>query len=236
MRPPPACPAVRRGRTPRGITVSTGATPTSAKALPLRTAFSPATFTFQAPFGINRRRNRSSLGGVSPRLPTERATTHFVSEILQGASDDIRGTIWTDFPAAGSYMTRFTPNGYQDYVPLIQPWKSSVPAANLVGNNMDNLGMLRWVGTRHQPPNSCGCRCTLRQPAGSRLGVLQPGCGGGPRSWGASRHPGGVNALFGDGSVHFMKNSINALTWVQLGSIHGGRSHQQRCLLSRCWP
>jgi hypothetical protein len=31
-----------------------------------------------------------------------------------------------------------------------------------------------------------------------------------------------VNTLFGDGSVHFMKDSINALTWVQLGSIAGG--------------
>ena len=37
-----------------------------------------------------------------------------------------------------------------------------------------------------------------------------------------SRHPGGVNSLFGDGSVHFMKNSINSIIWVQLGSINGG--------------
>ena len=36
-----------------------------------------------------------------------------------------------------------------------------------------------------------------------------------------SRHPGGVECLFGDGSVHFIKNSINALTWIQLGSING---------------
>ncbi len=36
-----------------------------------------------------------------------------------------------------------------------------------------------------------------------------------------SRHPDGVNSLFGDGSVHFMKNSINPMTWVQLGSING---------------
>ena len=37
-----------------------------------------------------------------------------------------------------------------------------------------------------------------------------------------SRHPGGVNTLFGDGSVHFMKNSISPQTWVALGSIAGG--------------
>ena len=37
-----------------------------------------------------------------------------------------------------------------------------------------------------------------------------------------SRHPGGVNSLFGDGSVRFMKNSINPMTWVALGSINAG--------------
>ena len=37
-----------------------------------------------------------------------------------------------------------------------------------------------------------------------------------------SYHPGGVNALFGDGSVHFLKNSINWTTYRALGSIGGG--------------
>jgi prepilin-type N-terminal cleavage/methylation domain-containing protein/prepilin-type processing-associated H-X9-DG protein len=35
-------------------------------------------------------------------------------------------------------------------------------------------------------------------------------------------HPGGVNALFADGSVHFIKNSINFQTWRALGTIGGG--------------
>jgi prepilin-type N-terminal cleavage/methylation domain-containing protein/prepilin-type processing-associated H-X9-DG protein len=37
-----------------------------------------------------------------------------------------------------------------------------------------------------------------------------------------SMHPGGVNALFADGSVHFVKNSVNPVTWYALGSIAGG--------------
>jgi prepilin-type N-terminal cleavage/methylation domain-containing protein/prepilin-type processing-associated H-X9-DG protein len=37
-----------------------------------------------------------------------------------------------------------------------------------------------------------------------------------------SYHPGGVNALFGDGSVHFLKNSINWMTYRALGTINGG--------------
>jgi prepilin-type N-terminal cleavage/methylation domain-containing protein/prepilin-type processing-associated H-X9-DG protein len=37
-----------------------------------------------------------------------------------------------------------------------------------------------------------------------------------------SFHPGGVNALFGDGSVHFVKSTIAGLTWRALGSVNGG--------------
>jgi prepilin-type N-terminal cleavage/methylation domain-containing protein/prepilin-type processing-associated H-X9-DG protein len=38
----------------------------------------------------------------------------------------------------------------------------------------------------------------------------------------SSYHPGGVNALFADGSVHFIKNSISGVTWTALGTIAGG--------------
>ncbi len=37
-----------------------------------------------------------------------------------------------------------------------------------------------------------------------------------------SYHPGGVNATFCDGSVRFVKNSINLNTWRALGSKGGG--------------
>jgi prepilin-type N-terminal cleavage/methylation domain-containing protein/prepilin-type processing-associated H-X9-DG protein len=37
-----------------------------------------------------------------------------------------------------------------------------------------------------------------------------------------SYHPGGVDALFGDGSVHFIKSTINGFTWRALGTIRGG--------------
>jgi prepilin-type N-terminal cleavage/methylation domain-containing protein/prepilin-type processing-associated H-X9-DG protein len=36
-----------------------------------------------------------------------------------------------------------------------------------------------------------------------------------------SRHSGGVNVLFLDGSVHFIKNSINYITWWAIGTMMG---------------
>ena len=37
-----------------------------------------------------------------------------------------------------------------------------------------------------------------------------------------SRHPGGVNVVFGDGSVRFVQNSIALVTWRALGTMNGG--------------
>ncbi|HZW31331.1 MAG TPA: DUF1559 domain-containing protein [Isosphaeraceae bacterium] len=37
-----------------------------------------------------------------------------------------------------------------------------------------------------------------------------------------SYHPGGVNALLADGSVRFIKSTINGVTWRALGTISGG--------------
>jgi prepilin-type processing-associated H-X9-DG protein len=37
-----------------------------------------------------------------------------------------------------------------------------------------------------------------------------------------SRHPGGVNVCFGDGSVHFIKQSISLPVWWGIGTKAGG--------------
>lgn len=38
----------------------------------------------------------------------------------------------------------------------------------------------------------------------------------------SSYHPGGVNTVFADGSVRFIKDSISAVTWRALGTMAGG--------------
>ena len=38
----------------------------------------------------------------------------------------------------------------------------------------------------------------------------------------SSHHPGGVNTLMADGSVRFIKNSVDPSNWRALGTIAGG--------------
>jgi prepilin-type N-terminal cleavage/methylation domain-containing protein/prepilin-type processing-associated H-X9-DG protein len=85
----------------------------------------------------------------------------------------------------------------------------------------------RWAdpgsafGTSGQPNN-------LGTPTNE--GVLWPttvataGNQAGPNEEPFSFHPGGVNALFGDGSVHFIKNSVNLISFRSLLTLSGGET------------
>ena len=54
-------------------------------------------------------------------------------------------------------------------------------------------------------------------------GAAPPGCRFSAAAKGfKSRHPGGVNFLFADGSCHFLKNSISLPTYCAVGSRNGG--------------
>jgi prepilin-type processing-associated H-X9-DG protein len=54
--------------------------------------------------------------------------------------------------------------------------------------------------------------------------MTNPPCKSTSTAFNAARslHPGGVNALMGDGRVQFMKNSVNANTWRGLSTMSGG--------------
>jgi prepilin-type processing-associated H-X9-DG protein len=74
-----------------------------------------------------------------------------------------------------------------------------------VANNVDNIAIF----CDSPPAQQLGC---------TNVGVNEGQAYAGSRS----RHPGGVNSLFGDGSVHFMKNSIGPTIWIALGTIQAG--------------
>jgi prepilin-type processing-associated H-X9-DG protein len=42
-----------------------------------------------------------------------------------------------------------------------------------------------------------------------------------------SRHPSGVNACQGDGSVRFVSNNISLIAWRALGSMDGGEVNSE---------
>jgi prepilin-type processing-associated H-X9-DG protein len=53
--------------------------------------------------------------------------------------------------------------------------------------------------------------------------LYAPNYGNNPYAWGAgSYHAGGVNMLFADGSVHFIKNLIDLNIWAGLATLRGG--------------
>ncbi len=171
-----------------------------------------------APFGYNQ-------GATGPQLVTiasindGTSNTLLLSEVLQGANDDIRGLLWTDFPGSHSFVTRLAPNGNVDF------WAGSAyldPAAVAVGgNNIDNLPTYGGSMAVTSPANLAKVDQCDNQP-GFNLPCFSQGKEGGCYAASRSRHPSGVNSLLADGSVRFMKNSINLPTWVGLGSIAGG--------------
>jgi prepilin-type N-terminal cleavage/methylation domain-containing protein/prepilin-type processing-associated H-X9-DG protein len=65
----------------------------------------------------------------------------------------------------------------------------------------------------------------LQSPSSADLDLVgTPEISGGPTFaaiTSRSYHPGGVNVLFGDGSVRFIKETINGNTWRALGSVSG---------------
>ncbi len=73
-----------------------------------------------------------------------------------------------------------------------------------------------WDAYNHfMPPNTFACDSTTdgnTEGYGSVCDAFPP----------ASNHPGGVNICFADGSVRFIKNSVNLQTWWAIGTRNGG--------------
>ena len=78
-----------------------------------------------------------------------------------------------------------------------------------------------WITPNSSSPDILGnftCRDETNLPEMNLPCVV-----GGPSTAGSrSRHPGGVNVVLCDGSVHFISDSIDVILWRALGSIDGG--------------
>jgi prepilin-type N-terminal cleavage/methylation domain-containing protein/prepilin-type processing-associated H-X9-DG protein len=118
--------------------------------------------------------------------------TALMAEVLQGARFDSRGVMWSSVPGGGSFMTRFVPNQFNDALRMT--------------SGGDSLSL----------PIFCVSEPVLGLPCTGGVGDNNAFAGA------RSRHPGGINAGFGDGSVRFLKNAVDPQVWIALNSISGG--------------
>jgi prepilin-type N-terminal cleavage/methylation domain-containing protein/prepilin-type processing-associated H-X9-DG protein len=95
-----------------------------------------------------------------------------------------------------------------------------------IGSTGGTTTPLGWDTSLATPAQGC---CTGRCPGTSNCGFVHgyggvsPTCRISPAAKGfKSAHPGGANFAFADGSVHFLKQSINLVTYNALGSRNGG--------------
>ena len=54
------------------------------------------------------------------------------------------------------------------------------------------------------------------------MAVRRPWTGAASLVAASSRHPGGVNTAFADGSVRFIQSTVSSQTWNSLGTRNGG--------------
>ena len=123
------------------------------------------------------------------------SNTVFAAEILQGETYDIRGLMWSTIPGGCSFFSRLPPNNPQDF------YKTGI-----FGDYLNNAYFCVSEPGQDLPcTNDNGSNVDQSAYAGAR-----------------SRHPGGINVLLGDGSVRFVKNSVNMPVWLGLNTISGG--------------
>jgi prepilin-type N-terminal cleavage/methylation domain-containing protein len=120
------------------------------------------------------------------------SNTVVMAEVLQGELYDVRGLVWSSIPGGGTFFSRMPPNNPVDYY------------------------QTGAFGDQLNQPIFC-----VNQPA---QGLPCTGGAGDRRAYAGarSRHPGGINILNGDGSVRFLKNTVNMGVWLAMNTIANG--------------
>lgn len=129
---------------------------------------------------------------------------------------------WTGSSTDGSGVDMVMPNPVaittlQAYITMCNAYRASNPPSGTPGeqNNARRYWASQRVGvgpviTMLMPPNSKNADCQNIQDNGN--GAMR------------SHHPGGINVLLTDGSVRFIKDSVNQMTWWSLGTKAGGET------------
>jgi prepilin-type processing-associated H-X9-DG protein len=156
-------------------------------------------------FGSQRTTVRDFSDGMSK--------TVVMSESIKGTPPDSRGFLWFSMGGGNLFNSRIPPNGTGDYYGLAgtMPRVSTSTGEPDRGNNSGDI--MPSFDTQHRfcrnEPPVLPCDSA---PSTMTLGFAAT----------RSRHAGGVHALFGDGSVAFIGNSIDPMLWISVNTIAGG--------------
>jgi prepilin-type processing-associated H-X9-DG protein len=183
--------------------------------------FAPTNYHFCAGDGANGGDLTTPDGSFRVNLMTR------VAEVTDGLSNTAFGSeslLGSGGADVIANTPRTAPPNAADVLFSNAPWKGTAtasvnPTACLAAPSFSTERMFSWVdGTysyglydHHYTPNSMTYDCITVNNS------LSQGWKGA-----RSRHPGGANVLFGDGSVHFAKGSIDSSTWAAAGTRAGG--------------
>ena len=161
-------------------------------------------------FGI-----RDVIDGTSNTVAFGEATIGDNSVASFNGAEYYNCQAWPGSNANGSGADMVMPNG----LALLQSYNqtcSGLKTANTAANQNNN-GRQYWASARMGQ----GIIAPMLNTPNSQYPDCQNTNDNGNLSM-RSRHPGGINVLMGDGSVKFIKNTINPITWYALGTKAGG--------------
>ncbi len=144
------------------------------------------------------------------------SNTAMFSEFIRGKNGTTQRGLFQIYPSSIAWPG--TMNGVNTYTYLLQivnQCKNTFTASATYdhkGAKWFNDGCGEGGCYSHvMPPNLNACQFS---------GLLWPG--GRTLVGASSNHPGGANVSFLDGSVHFVKNSVNPQTWWSIATMAGG--------------
>ncbi len=174
------------------------------------------------------------FGGVGSTMKTRGAFGANMSRTLAEFRDGLSNTVLTsEIKTYQSVLTKCTLSTVSEPASIPSPTAdpySAVPEYGTSACTLNANGHGEWVDgaaletgfTTAWPPNKLIRGGTTNVD----VDIVSLGEKSGGPTYAAitsrSYHPGGVNSLFGDGSVRFVKSSINGITWRALGSVQGG--------------
>ncbi len=177
----------------------------------------------------------SGQSGSTPIVPYRNKNSRVDGLLKQGrtriaeCTDGLSNTIAIGEVAGrdASYVSQYAENYYNDVTLLVR----NVPGASVAGRRFwrwtephDSLGVSGGINNKSRPDND-GVQWPSTPTYAAGIisgGSVSAGNKAGNNQSLFSFHPGGINALYGDGSVRFLKESTNVIILRGLVSLKSG--------------